>query len=302
MSTVSVIIPAYNAERYICDAIKSALSQSYSDLEVLVIDDGSKDGTAALVAQRFPQVRLISKVNGGASSARNLGCQMAKGEFLAFLDADDEWHTGKIAAQLALMKAYPQAQLCRTALTEDSVQDAPPIPVGADGLPVHTRYTAFKESFFHPFFATSTVMVRRSAFDKVGGFDVGLKVAEDIDFYLRVLVDAPVVPMVSAQAIHKRPVKGSLGDDSEYGYIQLLAVYKRFLAQFPATRQALGSRVVRQMFGTFWARYAASQLRNGKRLAALGSAFKALAITPSTLAVRVILLAAFKYPIASGQS
>jgi cellulose synthase/poly-beta-1,6-N-acetylglucosamine synthase-like glycosyltransferase len=99
--TVSVIIPAYNAAPQIGRAIESALAQTHAPLEILVVDDGSRDRTAEIVGRLPPPVRLIRKENGGPATARNLGAREARGEWLALLDADDWWFPDKLRAQLA---------------------------------------------------------------------------------------------------------------------------------------------------------------------------------------------------------
>ena len=99
--SVSVIIPAYNAAAHIARAIESALTQSMTPLEVIVVDDGSTDETAELVARRYPQVTLLRQDNRGCGPARNTGCAAARADWLAFLDADDTWLPTKLEKQLA---------------------------------------------------------------------------------------------------------------------------------------------------------------------------------------------------------
>ena len=98
--SVTVIIPAYNGAAYIARAVESALAQTHKPLEVLVVDDGSTDRTAEIVAAMPPPVRLIRKENGGPASARNLGAREAKGNWLALLDADDLWQPVKLETQI----------------------------------------------------------------------------------------------------------------------------------------------------------------------------------------------------------
>ena len=99
-SLVSVIIPTYNSKDIICDAIDCALAQTYEDIEIIVVDDGSTDGTENVLKQKYPtQIRYIGKPNGGPASARNLGIRNCRGEFLAFLDADDLWDPKKLEEQ-----------------------------------------------------------------------------------------------------------------------------------------------------------------------------------------------------------
>lgn len=289
MPRVSVVIPAYNAEAHIGEALASLRAQTCKEMEVIVVDDGSSDRTSDVVTQGFPEVRCIRQANGGASSARNKGVQEARGEWVAFLDADDAWHPDKLRAQLALMARHPAVRLCRTLGSETPLTDVEPIADGDDGLPVHERTESLAPTLMNPYFTTSTVMVRRDAFLSVGGFDSKLKIAEDIDLYLRILVGAPSVLLLKTVAVYKRPVPGSLGDDDEAGYVQLLGVYERFFRLNPGLLRSLGSRVLRQAMAELWARYAASLRRNGKRWPAMKAAMRSLSMRPSVLATKVLL-------------
>ena len=286
---VSVVIPAYNAAAHIGDALSSLRAQTCEDVEVIVVDDGSVDNTSEIVSQRFPEVRCIRQANGGASSARNRGVQEARGEWVAFLDADDAWHPDKLRAQLALMQRYPSVRLCRTWCAETPLTDLSALPDGPDGLPAHDVTSSLAPTLMNPYFTTSSVMVRRDAFVAVGGFDTGLKIAEDIDLYLRVLVDAPAVLRLNAVAVFKRPVPGSLGDDDEAGYVQLLDVYERFFRGAPDLTRTVGRTAMRRAVAELWARYAGSLRRNGKRSSAMRAALRSLAHHPSGLAVKVLL-------------
>ena len=289
MPKVSVIIPAYNSAKYICAAIESVLAQSFLDYEIIVVDDGSTDGTGQLVTQRYKNVKYILKPNGGASSARNFGALHSSGELIAFLDSDDAWHSEKLAAQVALMQLYPQACMCRTLLGEKPIADEAKIFTPNEPIPPHFVTNEFAESFRNPYFATSTVMVRKTSFDKVGGFNTSLKIAEDVDFYLRILAQSCILPVVARVALYKRPVPGSLGEDSEAGYIQLLDVYRMFLRQNPEILKKISTKTVRKTYAELWGRYAASLMRDGKRFAAIRFAIKSILIHPSKLAIKVAI-------------
>lgn len=292
MPLVSVIIPAYNAKQYLGETIRSVQGQSLTDLELIVVDDGSKDGTGDWVRETFPAVRCITQPNGGVSSARNKGLTLAQGEFIAFLDADDNWHPDKLRLQMALMQQYPDALLCRTDIVETPFGTPPPALVSDEAAAIpHSLHTTLYESLLNPYFSTSTVMVRRRAIELAGVFDTSLKIAEDVDFYLRVLAHAPRTPKLLGPAVFKRPITGSLGDDSERGYAKLLEVYQRFLAREPLAREQLTPSMQARGFATLWARYAASQRRNGHRRAAMASATKSLRLAGNVLALKVLLLA-----------
>ena len=171
--TVSVIIPAYNAAAYIARTVQSVLAQTWPALEILVIDDGSKDRTAEIVAAMAPPVRLIRKDTGGPASARNLGASQAKGEWLALLDSDDIWQPEKLSAQL---------QLC----TEESTGLV-------HCLPDH-RNTAvpdvltFDMMWDRNWIINSSVLIRRETFDALGGFNEARELisVEDYNFWIRV--------------------------------------------------------------------------------------------------------------------
>lgn len=105
MATVSVVIPAFNAESFLGEALDSVLGQTARPTEVIVVDDGSTDGTRALVRRYSDAVRLVTQDNGGAARARNVGARQATGEWLAFLDADDVWLPEKLEKQLRLRNA-----------------------------------------------------------------------------------------------------------------------------------------------------------------------------------------------------
>ena len=112
---VSVVIPVYNGERFVAEAVDSALAQDHLNKEILVIDDGSSDRSLDILARYGNAIRVISVRNGGPARARNLGMSEARGEYIALLDADDVWARSKLAAQVAHMQAHPATGACYTA-------------------------------------------------------------------------------------------------------------------------------------------------------------------------------------------
>ncbi|HEY8600249.1 MAG TPA: glycosyltransferase [Thermomicrobiales bacterium] len=171
--TVSVIIPVYNGARYLTEAIESVLAQTDPPLEIIVVDDGSTDGSAAIAAA-FPAVHLISQPNRGVATARNVGIAAARGELIAFLDQDDLWLPGKLHAQVARHVAEPQLGYTRThqrLLIEEGVD-----PSSWIGPALHTD---------HPSGIPSSWMVRASLFTRIGGFDSRYVTASDGDWLFR---------------------------------------------------------------------------------------------------------------------
>ena len=174
---ISVIIPVYNYERYLGEAIESVLGQTYQDLEVIVVDDGSTDRSGDVAKSFAGQgVRYCQEVHAGIGPARNKGVELAQGEFIAFLDADDRWPLEKIERQLrafendpALEMVFGQAlQLQNGPAWEAGVRDK---NLAVDGMV--------------PGMVPGTMLIKRDAFDRVGKFQGGLKVGEFIDWYAR---------------------------------------------------------------------------------------------------------------------
>lgn len=169
---ISVIIPTYNARHYVHAAVDSALAQTYRDIEVVVVDDGSYDGTCDLLKQKYGgRITYLYKENGGPASARNLGISKSVGRFIAFLDADDMWKPDKLERQLEAFDEQTHLVGCgENTLNDGSVQK-----ITFDDLVLKNR------------FANSGVLVKRSALEQVGMFDERPEffAVEDWDMWLR---------------------------------------------------------------------------------------------------------------------
>ena len=187
---ISVVIPAYNAAWCVRRAVDSVLAQTLPCLETLVVDDGSTDDTTAVLSAYGDQVRIVRKPNGGLSSARNAGIREARGTMVAFLDADDWWLPGKIAAQHELMLRRPEVGFSSVA---SRIEDPEGRLVNVWSSPEWQG--SFLEHLFHQPAAVagsgSGVLVRRELFDRVGLFDERLKSLEDIDMWMRLAAVAP---------------------------------------------------------------------------------------------------------------
>ena len=189
--TVDVVIPVYNGERYIAAALRSVAGQTHLPAKIVVVDDGSTDGTALQIRNftcRVP-VEYVYKTNGGPNSARNAGIVSCSSRYIAFLDADDEWYPEKIAEQLKVFRrnAYPDlgAVYCRYEIIDEKgdvtrdhfVLEADPSMRGRifDRLLFGNRIAG----------SASAVLIKRYCFDRVGLFDESLRVSEDLDMWLR---------------------------------------------------------------------------------------------------------------------
>ena len=189
---VSVVIPAYNAEPFIGHTLNSVLAQTYSALEVLVVDDGSQDGTAAVVRQyemRDCRIRLLQQANAGVAAARNTGIQAATGELVAPLDADDLWYPHHVEEQVGCFLRSPASVgLVYSWSVDIDGQDS--LTGGMRAAEI--RGDVYKTLICHNFLGNASAsMLRRSCLDLVGGYDTSLRArqgqgCEDWDLYLRI--------------------------------------------------------------------------------------------------------------------
>jgi glycosyltransferase involved in cell wall biosynthesis len=188
MPAVSVIMPAYNVETYVGDALRSALAQTFADLEVLVVDDGSTDGTAAVVAEIAAgdsRVRLVRQPNRGLAGARNTGLRSARGDVFALLDSDDLWEPGFLEAQMAILQARPEVDIVTgNGWQLGGVRDGGPARPYPDARPEPDLASILGDEF--AVFIMS--VFRRRVYEVVGCFDEALRTNEDYDFWLRAAV------------------------------------------------------------------------------------------------------------------
>jgi len=179
---VSVIIPAYNCDQYIEQCVKSVLEQTYTDYEVIVIDDGSQDQTQQVLKPYFPVIKYIYQENQGASKARNHGCQIAQGEFLAFLDGDDFFLPQKLADQVALFDTDFSINLVQSGWYCVNQEGQNWTAVTPWNIAPELNLEAW---ILHKCVRPSAMILRREWWEKVGGFDHRYPPTEDLDFVLR---------------------------------------------------------------------------------------------------------------------
>ena len=213
---VSVVIPVYNGERFVAEAVDSALAQDHPNKEILVIDDGSRDRSLDILARYGSAIRVISVSNGGPARARNLGMREARGDYIAFLDTDDIWASGKLSAQVAHMQAHPATGVCYTAWhvwpADADGQWRRPAAWRDDLGAVHAvperSGWIYGELLLECHLLTTTVMVRTSVARAEGEFDVELPVGEDYDYWLRLSQRACIDRLNCVSALY-RVVPGS---------------------------------------------------------------------------------------------
>jgi len=173
---ISVVLPVFNGEKYIATAIKSVLNQSFHNIELLVIDDGSRDSTREIVSKfNDDRVHYIYQANKGPASARNNGIERARGDYLAFIDCDDNWYCDKLQKQLEYMKKSPSlsAVYCKHNLVFQNPDKK------------YNWVRELDDQKRRPNETISSLFIKKDLFNKIGKFVDGFKVAEDTDFYMR---------------------------------------------------------------------------------------------------------------------
>ena len=181
---VSVIVPTYNRANRLEGTLRSILSQTYQDFELIVVDDGSTDNTSKVI-ESFPSAQYLPmKKNSGVSKARNIGLACAKGEFICFLDSDDLWKEKKLEIQIHWMESNTDNQVCYT--DEIWVRNG----VRVNQMNKHRKYTGdiFRHCLALCIVSPSSVMIRAKLFNEIGNFDESLPACEDYDLWLRIAV------------------------------------------------------------------------------------------------------------------
>jgi glycosyltransferase involved in cell wall biosynthesis len=193
---VSIIIPTYNRCTVLGRAMESVFSQTFTDFELIVVDDGSTDHTSALLDRYRNRIKVIRQENRGVSAARNTGIRAAKGEFIALLDSDDSWLPQKLEKQAAFFRLCPRALICQT--EEIWVRNGKRV----NPKKRHQKFSGmiFEKTLPLCLVSPSAVMLRKSLFDEIGLFDESLPACEDYDLWLRItwkhpvhLIDTPLI-------------------------------------------------------------------------------------------------------------
>ena len=215
---ISCIVPVFNGERYLKEALDSIRAQTYRPLEIIVADDGSTDGTGAIVAGYGEEVRYLFQPNAGPSSARNLGLGAAQGKFVAFLDHDDLWHPEKLARQMARFQARPDLVACVTHVRNFW---SPELGEEAARSREHPRFAQAV-----PGYSTVTLLARRTLFETVGRFNPALQHGDSTEWFLRAAEHGVVIELLADvltyRRLHQTNRTRRLGAASREAYLRIV--------------------------------------------------------------------------------
>lgn len=280
-SLVSVIIPNYNYARYLPVAIESVLAQTYPQIEIIVVDDGSKDGSQRVLLNYGSQIRWFQQPNQGVSAARNLGIEKSSGEFIAFLDADDIWDVRKLEIQLPL---FQDSSVGVVYCGSKYINKEGEVISGPAGKPltgqrehVLTRLALLRDHG-PPAFG-STAVVRRECFNQIGMFDVKLSTSADWDL-LRRLVCHYGIEFAPEELLLYRQHNSSMHRNIEVFERDMLHAFAKMFSD-PAASEIYDLR--RHCYGNLYMTLAGSYLHAGKWNKCLSRALYGLTIWPPSI-------------------
>jgi len=239
---ISVIIPTYNRKNTLPRAVESVLNQTYKPVEIIVVDDGSTDGTKEWFSEMYPLVHYIYQVNSGVSSARNTGINSARGDWIALLDSDDEWLPDKLELQVKLLQNNAELRFCHT--NEIWIRNG----VRINQMKKHQKYggNIFKKCLDICRISPSSSLFHTSVIKDVGLFDESLDVCEDYDLWLRITAKYPVLfldqPLIKKFGGHTDQLSRVFGGIEQYRIRSLEKILTSISltgSQFEAARDML---------------------------------------------------------------
>jgi len=278
MPQVSVIIPAYNAGKYLEETVRSVLAQTYADFEIIICDDGSSDNTEE-AAKSFgdPRIRYIHQKNAGVSAARNRGANISTGKYLAFLDADDLFQPANLEKKVALLEKRTDVALV---FADCNVIDA-------NGHPTGETLTGKDENVLEDLLlwngtvipGPSSILVTRNAFEQSGGFDPEFSTAADQDFFFRIAFKSKCVRLPEVLTSYRRH-ESNMHMNIALMERDHIAVYKKAQKH----NMFAGNSFRKKCFGNLYLILAGSWWVNGKdKMRALKFMRKAVGENPSLI-------------------
>lgn len=215
---VSIVIPVFNGERFLREAVQSVLDQKYSPVEIIIVDDGSTDGTATVARSLGETVRYLHQTNQGPAAARNRGIEHAQGSLIAFADADDLWPSKKLELQLPYLINDPAIEIVMGRIQQVRLSKT-----------VNGQTQA--EEFDEPAFSVNlgSAVIRKSVFERVGLFDETMRYSEDVDWFMRAREAGAAIVTIDAVTLLYRQHEENMTRGKSTSELNVLKALKRSL-------------------------------------------------------------------------
>jgi glycosyltransferase involved in cell wall biosynthesis len=296
MKKVSIIIPAYNCREFLPNAVESVLAQSFRDYELLIIDDGSTDGTAGIAARCAAAhpgiVRYLCRENAGPGVARNTGIRCSSGKYIAFIDADDVWLPDKLSRQIGFMENSSQTGLlyCDNYFVDRQRKHLE----GYQRLVTLHRGMIAAELFQHCFILTSGVVIRRECLDTIGLFREDIRTGEDYDLFLRIS-HRYRIDWIEEKLFERRAVAESLSNQDDcFVMANDIGNLTRFVRERPEF-YLKNRQLVRERLGSYLFTLGYTSLRAGRNCYALRQLLRSLLYRRSIKTLKCLLMVVFPY-------
>lgn len=279
---VSVVIPTYNRSDFLCEAVDSVLAQTFRDFEILIVDDGSTDGTRGVVDEKYgkdSRVHYIYRENsGGPAAPRNTGIAKARGDFIALLDHDDLWLPKKLDFQIQALDEHPEASLC--------FSDA--LVRGKDSETSYFKMMKFegpptlKRMLESDYIPSASAVVKKTCFERLGGFDETIKAADDWDMWIRVLAQYEAVFVDKPLYVH-RLHEDQMSHNKVLTRRSALQVYQKHKALY--LREGIGPERMQERLVAAQAAWAVERIGRGEIQEALRELHWLETVSPESMRI-----------------
>jgi len=286
---VSIIVPCFNCENYVQEAVGSILYQTYRNIEVIVVNDGSTDSSLQKLqslAEKSPQLKIINQENSGTAAAKNCGLRAARGDFISFLDADDYWHPRKIEFQVKALAENPGCSICFCDfifwhMKEDNSFQSPNalFDLSTEQFQLDVEFSGwiYHRLLIDSYVSTITVMFRRETIQNIGYFDTTLLVGEDHDYWLRAAADYEFIKINEPLALYRKYGLSVTEKVHDKNYSAL--VFERAVERFglkSKNGEGLSQKEANEQRYYLWFRYAYQCFWGGDSVKARSAFLKAL--------------------------
>jgi glycosyltransferase involved in cell wall biosynthesis len=285
MPKISVIMPVYNGEKTVTRSISSVLEQTFSDFELIVVNDGSTDNSLHLInAFADKRIRVLSQDNSGASAARNLGIKMSQGDYLAFLDVDDRWSKDKLEDQIKMFSESSEVGLVYS--WSDYVDEKGDLLCSGKRLVINSNFN--KEDVYQKLLISnflengSTPLIRRDVMLTIGGFDESLKSAQDLDVYLKIAINYEFRTVPKVQVFYSI-MPNSITANSTKSEKHRIEFLKSVFSRSPKKFQHLKKKSISSVYRNLLLRILEGRLSPEQGFRAIKYAFFWIANNPSCL-------------------